>query len=116
VAHTNNKFGEEDYDLMSKKPPPLRHEQSGPYAELAPYPNPRGFVIAFMPALGAWLQRAEKQKGAELSPAEVERIRDQAPAIALRPAQMKALREDRGYDDVDPLRVYESWCEFKSDL
>src|SRR5947209_2738220 len=101
---------------MPKKPLPLKHEQPGPYAELASRPNPRGFVIAFMPALGAWLQRAEKQEGAELSPAEVLRIRDQAPAIALRPEQMAALREDRGYDDVDPLRAYESWCEFKSDL
>ena len=109
-------FGEEDYDLMPKKPSLLQHEQSGPYAELASLPNPRRYVIAFMPALGAWLQRAEKQKGTDLSTVEVECIRDQAPAIALRPAQLKALREDRGYDDVDPLRVYESWREFKSDL
>jgi hypothetical protein len=69
-----------------------------------------------MPALGAWLLRAERQKGADLSPAEVARIRDGAPAIALRPRQVEALRESRGYDDVDPSRVYESWCEFKSDL
>lgn len=101
---------------MPKKPLPLKHEQTGPYAELASRPNPRGFVIAFIPALGAWLQRAEKQKGAELSPSEVTRIRDQAPAAALRPDQLEALREERGYDDVAPLRVYESWCEFKSDL
>jgi len=101
---------------MPKKPTPLKHEESGTYAELSSRPNPRGFVIAFMPALGAWLQRAEKQTGANLSATEVARIRDGAPAIALRPEQVEALREDRGYDDVDPSRVYESWCEFKSDL
>jgi hypothetical protein len=101
---------------MAKKSKPLKHEASGPYAELASRPNPEGLIIAFMPALGAWLQRAEKQKGSDLSATEVARIRDSAPAIALRPEQLLALREDRGYEDVDPLRVHESWCEFKSDL
>jgi hypothetical protein len=96
-------------------PLPLKHEESGPYARLASRPNPQGFLIAFMPALGAWLQHAEKRKGADLSVSEVVRLRDAAPAIALRPAQVQALREDRGYEDVDPLRVYESWREFKSE-
>jgi hypothetical protein len=68
---------------MSMKLLPLKHEESGPYAELASRPNPQGFLIAFMPALGAWLQRAEKQKGADLSATEVARIRDEAPADAL---------------------------------
>jgi hypothetical protein len=101
---------------MQKKLPALKHEESGSYAALAARPNPKRYVIAFMPALGAWLLRAEKQKGARLSATEMGRIRDQAPAIALRPAHIKALRESRGYDDVDPLRLKESWREFKSDI
>ncbi len=101
---------------MEKQATPLKHEESGPYAELATRPNPERLVIAFMPSLGAWLQRAEKQKGSDLSATEVARIRDGAPAIALHAEQLIALREDRGYEDVDPLRVYESWCEFKSEL
>ena len=101
---------------MAKRIRPLKHEESGPYGELSSRPNPESLVIAFIPALGAWLQRAEKQKGAALSPTEVARIRDAAPAIAVRREQLIALRKDREYDDVDPLRVYESWCEFKSDL
>jgi hypothetical protein len=69
-----------------------------------------------MPALGALLQRAEKQRGTELSATEVVRIRDAAPSIALLLEQAQAMREERGYDDVEPSRVYESWREFKRDL
>lgn len=101
---------------MPKKPAPLKHEQIGAYAELAARPNPEGYTIAFVPSLAALLGHAEKQKRADLSATEVVRVRDRAPAIALRPQQHAALRVDRGYDDVDPSRAYESWCELKRDM
>ena len=47
---------------MPQKPAPLKHEQTGPYSDLASRPNPRGYVIAFMPALGSWLLQAERKK------------------------------------------------------
>jgi hypothetical protein len=83
---------------------------------LASRPNPHGLVVVHTPALGTWLERAEKQKGTDLSETEVARIRDGAPAVALRPEQFQAMRDERGYDDLDLLRVYESWREFKRGL
>ena len=95
-------------------PSVLVHEASGPYAELASRPNPDGFIIAFMPALGAWLLRAEREKGEPLTQDEVVRIRDGAPAIAIVTAQVEKLRESRGYEDVDPTDLWSSWQAFKT--
>lgn len=97
-------------------PAPLRHEENGPYSELIGRPNPRRYIIAHIPALGVWLQRAWREIRRELTRTEIARIRDEAPAIALNAKQFKALRISRGYDDVDPTKVFESWIEFKSDL
>jgi hypothetical protein len=44
-----------------------------------------------------------------LTRTEVKRLLDQAPAIALNATQVKKLAASRGYADVDPANLYESW-------
>lgn len=94
---------------------PLRHEQSGPYAELIGRDNPDGFVVVFAPTLYVWLQRAEERKGDLLSETEVLRIRDRAPAIAVTPQQAAKLTGDREYADIDPDDAYASWKRMKEE-
>jgi hypothetical protein len=91
----------------------LRHEQSGSFSELSAVPNPEGLVVVHTPSLLSWLQRAEQQKGSALSPAEVQRIRDGAPAIALRPEQVEAMKAERGHADIDPGDAWATWQEYK---
>ena len=91
----------------------LRHEQNGPYAELVARDNPDGMVIVFAPSLHSWLSRAEESKGSALSPTEVTRIRDRAPAIAVTTEQVEKLNADRGYSDIDPENAYDSWQRSK---
>jgi hypothetical protein len=98
---------------MGKKRKRLRHEQSGPFAELSALPNPDGLVVVHMPSLLSWLQRAEQQKRSALSPTEVQRICDGAPSIALWPDQVEAMKTDRDYADIDPGNAWEAWQESK---
>ncbi len=98
---------------MGKKRERLRHAQSGSFAELSALPNPDGLVVVHVPSLLSWLQRAEQKKGAALSPTEVQRIRDGAPSMALRPDQVKAMRAERDYADIDPSNAWEAWQESK---
>jgi hypothetical protein len=96
---------------MGKKRERLRHEQSGTFAELSALPNPGGLVVVHLPSLLSWLQRAEQRKGSALSPTEVQRIRDGAPGIALRPEEVEAMKADRDYADIDPGNACEAWQE-----
>jgi hypothetical protein len=94
---------------------PLRHERSGPYAELIARDNPDGLIVVFMPSLYSWLSQAERVKGAALSSTEVTRIRDASPAIAVTAEQAKRLNADRGYADVDPQNAYGDWERMKAE-
>jgi hypothetical protein len=87
---------------------PLRHEEAAKYKDLAPRPNPKRYAIGFMPALGALLLSAESTKGSALTQSEVQRLLQEAPAIALTAAQVRKLGASRGYKDVDPTHLYES--------
>jgi hypothetical protein len=97
----------------SAKPLPLRQDEVAAYKDLAARPNPRRFVISFMPALGALLLAAERNKGSALTRSEVRRLLNRAPAIALSAKQVKQLAASRGYADVDPADLYASWLAFK---
>jgi len=68
-------------------------------------------VAWFVPSLAATLLHHEKKKGAPLTRSEVNRIRDQAPAILVSQGTLKELRERRGYDDIDPENA---WSEFQA--
>jgi nitrogen-specific signal transduction histidine kinase len=68
-----------------------------------------GLVITPVPSLVATLLHEERKKGAPLTQHEVEVIRDQAPSIVMTRAQRAAVDEARGYLDIDPESVWESW-------
>ncbi len=66
-------------------------------------------VLVFIPSLVAQLLRAEREKGAPLSEAEVLKIRDGSECVAMHPDDLPAMIEQRGYEDVDPERCWEEW-------
>jgi hypothetical protein len=101
--------------MTDRQPKFLGLEDAGAFAELSGRPNPEGLVIVFTPSLAASLARAERDKGCRLTRTEVKRIRDGAPAIAVTTAQAAALQNERGYEDVDPVRPYESWTQMNAD-
>jgi hypothetical protein len=65
--------------------------------------------VVFMPALAALLAAAEKHKGAPLTEAEVEAIRDKASCMTVSPRHAQALERSRGYADLDPERAFAQW-------
>jgi hypothetical protein len=65
--------------------------------------------IVFMPPLAAVLGATEKQKGAALTKAEVEAIRDKAVCMTMKPRDARAMERSRGYADIDPERAFEHW-------
>jgi hypothetical protein len=72
-------------------------------------PPEEPLVIVPIPAFVVLLSHLERQKGAPLTEAEVLAARDNAGAIALPLSQAKALADKRGYDDLDPARIWEDW-------
>ena len=73
-------------------------------------------VIFPMPSLVAVLLAREDAKGAPLTEAEVIEIRDGAECVAVPVSVIPALVEGRGYDDIDPERVWEEWQAIRKTL
>jgi hypothetical protein len=67
-------------------------------------------IAWFVPSLAATLLDRERKKGAPLTRTEVNRVRDEAPAILVSRATLKELRKRRGYEDIDPANA---WTEFQ---
>lgn len=65
--------------------------------------------LLFIPSLAALLTAAEKQKGAPLTKADVEGIRDKAVCMAVKPRHAQAMERSRGYADIEPERAFEHW-------
>ena len=57
--------------------------ETGSFQELSTKVNSENLVISYNPPIEAMLERAKELKGEELSDSEIERIRSNAPAIAL---------------------------------
>ena len=70
----------------------------------------------FMPSLVATLLQAEQEKGCPLTEAEVLQIRDHAPVVAVRPSDIPALEEKRGYQDLDPETCWQQWQLARKEL
>ncbi|GAA1726184.1 hypothetical protein [Aeromicrobium alkaliterrae] len=66
-------------------------------------------VLQFIPALVAILLNAEREKGSPLAEEEVLEIRDGATCMRLPRSSAEAVAAQRGYDDLDPERVWEQW-------
>lgn len=73
-------------------------------------------IIVHVPSLVATLLDAERRKGSPLTEAEVIDIRDNSPARAIRPEELQALVERRGYEDIDPEDCWAAWCAIRDTL
>ena len=69
-----------------------------------------------MPALVVLLVDAERRKGCPLTEQEVLDIRDKSLCIMMRVEHAIALDESRGYDDLDPVRMWEPWQVARAQL
>lgn len=58
----------------------------------------------------------EQAKGQALTQEEVEALRDRAECIAMPHHARNAVDESRGYQDVDPERVWEEWLRVRPGL
>lgn len=73
-------------------------------------------VIMPMPALVAVLLHKEREKGAPLTEAEVLAVRDAAECTMTPHDVVTKIAEARGYDDIDPERVWEEWSAIRTSL
>ncbi len=71
-------------------------------------------IPVFIPALVVLLHHAERQKGSPLTEQEVLNIRDNGSCIMMQVEDAIALDERRGYNDVDPERVWDQWQEART--
>lgn len=68
-------------------------------------------IPVFIPPLVVLLRQAERQKGSALTEQEVLDIRDKGVCMMMSVEHAIALEEKRGYNDLDPERVWEQWQE-----
>ncbi len=73
-------------------------------------------IPVFMPALVLILRDSEHKKGRPLTEQEVLDIRDKGVCMMMRVEHAIALDEKRGYNDIDPERVWEQWQEARAQL
>ncbi len=83
--------------------------ETGPYAPLATRPLGDGLVLLFIPSLAALVTRAEQLKGSPLSREELLRIRDNASVVVCESEQVRAVEEQRGYEDLAHADPWGSW-------
>jgi hypothetical protein len=104
-----------DPTLLPEKPKSAALEagEIATYANLIARPNPEKLVVGFKPALVAALLLAERKAGRSLTRREVESIRDQKLAMPMLPAGVQWLRNDRGYDDIDPGNAWGEWQKIR---
>lgn len=68
-----------------------------------------GLVAVPIPALVFVLSMLADEKGAPLTRAEVEGVRDSCACMMLPPEAIKVFEASRGYFDVRPEHVWEDW-------
>jgi hypothetical protein len=73
-------------------------------------------VIYPVPSLIATLLNRERAKGSPLTEAEVLKIRDNCPSVAVPIDVAQQIDADRGYKDIDPEQCWEQWLEARKDL
>lgn len=73
-------------------------------------------IPVFIPSLVVLLVNSEREKGSPLTEAEVLAVRDKGVCMMMREEHAIALDEKRGYNDLDPERVWEQWQEARVQL
>lgn len=76
-------------------------------------PHPEALVPVFIPSLASLLVRAESLKGADLTEPEALAIRDGAIYMMMSRERAQAMNAGRGYDDLDPENVWQSFLDLK---
>lgn len=71
-------------------------------------------IPVFIPALVLVLHDSERKKGSPLTEQEVMDIRDKGVCMMMRVEHAIHLDEKRGYNDIDPERVWEQWQEART--
>jgi len=66
-------------------------------------------IPVFLPPLRVVLEQLEREKGAPLTETEVVAARATARVLMMRPAFAARMAAERGYEDLDPARVWEDW-------
>lgn len=70
---------------------------------------PQNLTLVFIPSLATLLMRAQELAGAALTETQVLRIRDAAKVMIVGTDAARAMREERGYADIDPASAWPSW-------
>jgi hypothetical protein len=78
--------------------------------------NEEPLVPVPMPALIPLLIKKERDKGCDLTEAEVLEIRDNAACIMLPISAKEKLAQEREYEDIDPEQVWEQWLVIKREM
>jgi len=73
-------------------------------------------VFLFIPALVAVLAREENDMGRPLTRVEVESIRDRCNCVMSPRDVAETVRDERGYDDIDPDNAWAEWQEIRREL
>jgi hypothetical protein len=73
-------------------------------------------VAVFIPALAPLLLRAERAKGSPLTEPEVIAIRDAANCVMIPRGATQAIRDERGYEDIDPEDCWVEWQRMRVEL
>lgn len=71
-------------------------------------------VPIFLPSLIAILLNGEKVKGECLTREEAETIRDRSYTIMLPESMLHIIKENRGYQDINPETCWEEYMEIRS--
>jgi hypothetical protein len=73
-------------------------------------------VPVFTPSLASVLFGCELEKGRPLTREEVIAIRHKSSTVLFRRSEAFRLANQRGYDDVDPVRCWETWQKLRKKL
>jgi len=91
----------------------IRADQLSQRAGVSALPYPAevsdDLVPVFIPALAVLLLNQERAKGSPLTQSEVEEIRDRSVVTQMARERAEAMAEERGYEDLDPERAWETW-------
>jgi hypothetical protein len=93
----------------------LQRGEVGAYGELVKRPLPEGLSLVFVPSLVWMLFRSQQENGAALTEDEVIHIRDHWGVMVMTQDAARALEESRGYSDIDPVNVWQSWLRLQED-
>lgn len=73
----------------------LRESQVGPYAELSKRPNPKGFVLVFIPNFDILRATMEQKISRPMTDLEIDELKAKAAVIALPPAMAAEMERNK---------------------